>query len=365
MPKSNNCTGLNSGKFKFLRAPQGLCVSGDSFVRLTDEALFNNGCPGIAYGSQVYKCVDDILVASPDPESLLNTCNEILKRLKSKNIKVSKAKIVMGKSVEYCGYVVSDKGVSPNPDRITALKHLSPPTSVKEVRSLLGTLQQLNHYLPDLADVMKPILQLLKKGYEFIWRPEQEQAWLKIHAMLESNLQTCHFDRKKTSIVITDAASKLGLGGVLAQVNPDGTRSLIACCSRSLTHCETRYSATEAEMLAVVYAFKKFHVYLAGAKPGMVQVFSDHRSLQGITKKALDSVPTTRLQNMRLKLQIYDFSITYVPAKHVILADVLSRRPYFGDKGTQEEPDDFGCNAITVGCSSITLDHGGDNDGDI
>ena len=106
-------------------------------------------------------------------------------------------------------------------------------------------------------------------------------------------------------------------------------------------------------------------MYLAGAKPGMVQVFSDHRSLQGITKKALDSVPTTRLQNMRLKLQIYDFSITYVPAKHVILADVLSRRPYFGDKGTQEEPDNYGCNAITVGCSSITLDHGGDNDGDI
>ena len=165
-----------------------MCCIGDAFVRLTDEALFNTGCPGIAYGSQVYKCVDDILVASPDPESLLKTCSEILKRLESKNIKVSKAKIVMGRSVDYCGYVVSDKDVSPNQDRITALKHLSPPASVKEVRSLLGALQQLNHYLPDLADVLKPILKLLKKGHEFIWGPEQEEAWLKIHSMLESNL---------------------------------------------------------------------------------------------------------------------------------------------------------------------------------
>ena len=61
------------------------------------------------------------------------TCDEILQRLEKRNIKFSKAKIVMGRSVEYCGYVVSDKGVSPNQGRITALKHLSPPTSVKEV----------------------------------------------------------------------------------------------------------------------------------------------------------------------------------------------------------------------------------------
>ena len=85
-------------------------------------------------------------------------------------------------------------------------------------------------------------------------------------------------------------------------------------------------------MLAVVYAFKKFHLYLAGAKPEMLQVLSDHKSLQGIMSKALDSVPTTRLQNMRLKLQIYDFFITYVPAKYVIQADLLSRRPYLGER---------------------------------
>ena len=61
------------------------------------------------------------------------TCDEILWRLEKRNIKFSQAKIVMERSVGYCGYVVSDGGVSPNQGRITALKHLSPPTSVKEV----------------------------------------------------------------------------------------------------------------------------------------------------------------------------------------------------------------------------------------
>ena len=61
------------------------------------------------------------------------TCDEILRRLEKRNNKFSQAQIVMERSVGYCGYVVSDGGVSPNQGRITALKHLSPPTSVKEV----------------------------------------------------------------------------------------------------------------------------------------------------------------------------------------------------------------------------------------
>ena len=354
-----------SGKFKFLRCPQGLSVSGDAFVRLTDEALFNSGCPGAKFNSQVFKCVDDILVAAVDKTALLNTCDEILRRLEAKNIKVSKSKIVIGRKVDYCGYVISDKGISPNEDRITALKHMTPPTTVREVRSLLGALQQLNHYMPDLANVMLPINDLLKKDRQFIWGEEQQQAWERIHEILTVNLQTCHFDRSKKSIVITDAASKCGLGGILAQVNADGTRSLIACCSRALTDVETRYSASESEMLAVVYAFKKFHLYLAGAKPGMIQVFSDHRSLKGIMEKPLDKVPTTRLQGMRLKLQVYTFTISYVPAAKVILADLLSRKPYMGPEHLDEPAEDYGCNAISMASNSVALSHGEENDGDI
>ena len=140
----------------------------------------------MSWGSQCWKCVDDILVAAPSPEALKKTCNEILKRLEEKNIKVSREKIFLGKEVEYCGYIISGEGVSPNPDRITALKTLSPPANVREVRSLLGALQQLNHYLPDLADVLKPINSLLRKDTQFIWEEEQKEAWEKIHTMLET-----------------------------------------------------------------------------------------------------------------------------------------------------------------------------------
>ena len=50
-------------------------------LRLTDLALFNTGCSGVAYDSQVFICVDDNLVAAPNKKALFDTCDEILLRL--------------------------------------------------------------------------------------------------------------------------------------------------------------------------------------------------------------------------------------------------------------------------------------------
>ena len=105
----------------------------------------------------------------------------------------------------------------------------------------------------------------------------------------------------------------------------------------------------------MVYTFKTFHLYLAGARSGMAQVLSDHRSLKGIMDKPLDKIPTARLQGLWLKFPNYDFTISYVPAAKVILVDLLSRKPYMGARDQADEPEDYGCNAISLGCSSITL----------
>ena len=81
-------------------------------------------------------------------------------------------------------------------------------------------------------------------------------------------------------------------------------------------------------------------------------------------EKPLDKVPT-RLQGMRLKLQAYTFTISYVPAAKVILADLLSRKPYMGADQLNEPTEDYGCNAISLASSSVALSHGEENDGDI
>ena len=72
-----------------------------------------------------------------------------------------------------------------------------------------------------------------------------------------------YFDPSKTTELSVDA-SPVGLGAILAQIDPaTGDRTMVAYASRSLTNTEQRYSQTEHEALAVVWACEHFHLSMA------------------------------------------------------------------------------------------------------
>ena len=91
--------------------------------------------------------------------------------------------------------------------------------------------------------------------------------------------------------------------------------------SRALSSAETRYTQIEKELLAVVFAFTKFHQYIYSKD---VNVESDHKPLEAILKKSLAAAPP-RLQRMLLQLQKYSFTLHYKPGKEMMLADTLLR----------------------------------------
>ena len=83
----------------------------------------------------------------------------------------------------------------------------------------------------------------------------------------------------------------------------------------------------ELECLAIKYAILKCSYYLKG-HPGF-QVITDHRPLEGIFKKEIFEVEIMRLQRIREKLAAYTFKVTWVKGKNHLIADALSRAPYF------------------------------------
>ena len=113
-------------------------------------------------------------------------------------------------------------------------------------------------------------------------------------------------------------ASPVGLRAVLVQ-EQDRVQKPIYYVSRCLTDVERRYSQTEKEVLAVVWACKTFDLYILGKKFNLVM---DHKPLQTIYGPR--SKPSARIERWVLRLQPYDFNVIYIRGANNI-ADPLSR----------------------------------------
>lgn len=84
-----------------------------------------------------------------------------------------------------------------------------------------------------------------------------------------------------------------------------------AYASKSLTESQQNFTQIEKELHAIMFGCAKFLQYLYG-KTTTVQ--TDHKPLVTLFTKPLHSVPV-HLQHMILKLQTYDFQVTFVPGK--------------------------------------------------
>ena len=129
----------------------------------------------------------------------------------------------------------------------------------------------------------------------------QETAFLEIQRLVSEAPILSYYDPGKKLVLQCDASQK-GLGVALTQ---DGHP--LAYASRALTDTETRYAQIEKELLAIVYGCEKFHQYTFGND---VDVHSDHRPLESIMLKKLSDCPR-RLQNMLMRLQHYNVTVTY------------------------------------------------------
>ena len=110
-----------------------------------------------------------------------------------------------------------------------------------------------------------------------------------------------YFNPSLHTQVIVDA-SPVGLGAILVQEG-----KIISYASRALSGVEKRYSQTEKEALAIVWGCEHFHLYLFGSDFTLI---SDHKPLEIIFNNG-KSRPPARIERWRLRLQPYDFTVTY------------------------------------------------------
>ena len=86
---------------------------------------------------------------------------------------------------------------------------------------------------------------------------------------------------------------------------------VISYASRTLSEVEARYSQTEREMLAVVWATEHFHLYVYGSK---FHIITDHKPLLGVCKS--NKPRSTRIDRWKLRLMPYDCQLFYRPGRN-------------------------------------------------
>lgn len=304
------------GKFEYTRMPFGMRNAPASFQRLMDSVL--NDCQDF---SRAY--IDDVLIYSRSWQEHLFHISSVLVKIKEAGLTVKKSKCSWGKSqIEYLGHRIG-KGVLEIPQaRVSALLEYRRPVTQKDVRSFLGMVGYYRRFIPNLAQIAKPLHDATRKSAPRLvdWTKEREEAFHLIRVSL-ANLCTLCIPSSCDSFVLHCDASYQGVGAVL-NVCRDGMELPVAFYSRQLRGPEQRYSATEIECLAVVSAVRHFEVYLAGRQ---FKVHTDHQALTALLSSR---VLNRRLTRWSLYLQEFNMDIAYRPGKQNGNADGMSRQAW-------------------------------------
>ncbi|GFO38765.1 Pol polyprotein, partial [Plakobranchus ocellatus] len=254
----------------------------------------------------------------------------ILKRAREHNVKFNLNKIQLRQQeVTYMGRKISATAMKPDFKKVQAILDMQAPKDKTGVQRILGMLNFLSPFIPNMSTLTGPLRLLLKKEVQFQWNHEQEQALQQVKKTLSADPVLKIYD-SKSNVKIQCDASSTGLGACLLQEGRP-----VAYAIRALTECETRYAQIEREMLAIVFAAERFSSYIYGRE---VEVQSDHRPLETITKKSLHPA-SPRLQTMMLRLMRYNLHVKYTPGSQMYIADTLSRA-YMSDQSDMNNDDD-------------------------
>ena len=316
------------GRFRWLRMPFGINVAPEEFQRRLHDALQGlDGIACIADDMLVYGCGETSQDATADHDrkmtNLLNRCRERGIRLNKEKFKLHR------ETVSFMGHLLTPQGLKPDPAKIEAIQAMPHPVDKKGVQRLIGMATYLAKFVPEFSEKTAPLRTLLDEKIEYHWNDSHDKAFGDIKRLLQCAPVLRYYDVKKHITVQCDA-SQHGLAACLLQ---EGLP--VSYVSRALTTTEFSYAQIEKELLAIVFAMERFHSYVYGSE---ITVETDHKPLISITKKALTSAPR-RLQRMLLRLQNYNFNLTFKPGTQVIIADTLSRA--FPAKDVKSESQTF------------------------
>ncbi|EOX95028.1 RNA-directed DNA polymerase (Reverse transcriptase), Ribonuclease H, putative, partial [Theobroma cacao] len=239
-----------------------------------------------------------------------------------KLLKLNPAKCTFGvTSGKLLGFIVSEKGIEVDPDKIRAIQELPPPKTQKEVRGFLGRLNYIARFISQLTCKCDPIFKLLRKRDPGEWNEECQIAFDKIKEYL-TNPPVLMPPTVEKPLILYLTVNRNSMGCVLGQHDETGKKErAVYYLSKKFMEYESKYSALEKMCCELAWTAQRLRQYMLYHTTWLVAKLDPIKYI--FEKPCLSG----RIARWQMLLSEYD--IVYVSQKSIkgsAIADFLADR---------------------------------------
>jgi hypothetical protein len=172
-------------------------------------------------------------------------------------IYLNPSKSILGVTKEnLLSHIVSDSGISIDPERIIVILNLPAPTSKKEFQYFMGIINFIRRFVPDFVFMVKPIHNILKQDCSFSWIDDIENSFLRINKVINFAPVLAKPNFEKYFIIYTNATEE-AIFVILLQSDDQKNEKIVAYMRQSLSDDEIKYSYIEKHDFSLVKAIEK------------------------------------------------------------------------------------------------------------
>jgi RNase H-like domain found in reverse transcriptase/Reverse transcriptase (RNA-dependent DNA polymerase) len=280
-----------------------------------------------------YQYFDDLTICGNTTKELLDRLEEVLQRMKQSNLTIKLTKCEFDKTcIDILGSRISNGSLKIQPKYLDAVKNwkLTP----QNAESFLGTVNYLSKFIPKLAELTKPIREIVERSPEkkgglkqpkrSINDKEVQQNFEKIRTIILEDPELKGIDPMKPVIIRTDASEIAG-GAVLLQNDKQGLRPR-AYYSTTFTESERKWkSMVRKEALVMRKALQFFSHDIKCLKPGWITVQTDNQTLKHMIGKAKQH-EDIEVQSAAYEIAMLNANIEHISGKNNYIADFLSQK---------------------------------------
>ena len=319
------------GVFQWKRVPMGLMNAGGHFQRQVAHHVFTS----VMYNTlEVY--IDDLFTFTSGEtqeeieDNHLNVLRQIFTKAKKHNILVNPEKTILGNiTMELCGHMLSNEGVSFSPEKLNLVEEFELPELYEDLKRFVGVCNYFRTHVKQHSIVTSTMDKALHdyqsiRRKPVVWTDELRDSYneIKYRILHCPTLYYVRIGDQYTLILEVDASELKGLGGYLFQIEKDSNGNVInefpiAFVSHAWSKQEEPWGVPDKEAYAIIYCIRKLTYFLSDS---YFLLRTDHKNITFI-----NFYNNPRQKRWKIDLQALSFDISYIKGSQNIVADWASR----------------------------------------